>query len=170
MKLSNKQKQYKGKQMNKASLNKVILIGRLGKDPEQRQLQGGTVIAKFSIATTGSRKVGEQYQDETEWHNCVSFGKQAEYISNYFRKGQMVCVEGRLKTSNWEKDGVKHYKTEIMVETATALERSDVTGERSKPSATYQQEPTIPSASNPTRSAVNTKPVSDEQLEEELPF
>ena len=147
--------------MNKASLNKVILIGRLGKDPEQRVTQGNLSVANFSIATTDSRKVNDQYQDTTEWHNCVSFGKQAEYIANYFRKGQMVCVEGKLKTSNWDKDGVKHYKTEIFVESATALERGDLSHDSGSHRQTPAPQPKAPQVTIPLGRNDGVKAVED---------
>lgn len=148
--------------MNKNSLNKVILCGRLGKDPEQRQTPGGLAIASFSLATTDSkRETNGTYTDTTEWHNCVAFGKQAEYISKYIGKGRLVIIEGRLKTSSWEKDGINRYKTDIIVDTITPLDKAVLTGDNQNPTQTHQQGQKVPSEANPTRLSKDN---------EELPF
>ena len=99
--------------MQKGSVNKVILVGHLGGDPEGRFTPGGTAVTTFSIATNESRRNSEgNWDDHTEWHRCVLFGKQAETAAEYVKKGQMVYVEGRLQTRSWEdKDGVKLYST-----------------------------------------------------------
>ncbi|MEM1230464.1 MAG: single-stranded DNA-binding protein [Pseudomonadota bacterium] len=97
-------------------INKVILIGNLGRDPETRYSQGGTAVTKFSVATTESwrdRNSGEQ-QEKTEWHNIVCFNKLAEICGEYLRKGSKVFIEGSLRTDSWEQDGVKKYRTEIV--------------------------------------------------------
>lgn len=99
--------------------NRVELYGRLGRDPELKTTQGGTTIVNFSMATTRSWKDDRgNKNEETEWHNCVVFGKRAEVIAQWVSKGQMFWVEGRLKTSTWEdkETGKKMYKTEIIVE------------------------------------------------------
>lgn len=100
-----------------AGLNKVILIGNLGRDPEIRYSQQGLAVVNFSLATTESwtdRNTGER-QDKTEWHRIVVFGKQAETCEKYLSKGKQVYIEGRLQTRSWEKDGQTHYTTEIVV-------------------------------------------------------
>ena len=103
--------------MAKGTLNKVLLIGRLGQDPEMRTTQSGQSVASFSIATNESwrNKEGEQ-QERTDWHNCVAFGATAEkYIGPYVKKGTLVSIEGTLQTRNWEdKDGNKRYTTEVV--------------------------------------------------------
>ena len=89
--------------MQKGSVNKVILVGHLGGDPESRFTPGGTAVATFSVATNESRKNSEgSWEDHTEWNRCVLFGKQAEFAGEYVKKGQMVYVEGRLQTRSWE--------------------------------------------------------------------
>ena len=93
-----------------AGVNKAIILGNLGRDPETRYSKDGKPITNFSVAT--SQKRGDQ--EYTEWHNVVCFGRVAEVAAEYLRKGSKVYVEGMLKTSNWEKDGQKHYRTEIM--------------------------------------------------------
>lgn len=97
-------------------INKVILIGNLGRDPETRYSQGGNAVTKFSVATSESwrdRNSGEQ-QEKTEWHNVVCFSKLAEIAGEYLRKGSKVFIEGSLSTSSWEQDGQKKYRTEII--------------------------------------------------------
>lgn len=94
-----------------ASVNKVILIGRLGRDPEVKTGKN-MAIANLAIATT--RKIKEQ--ETTEWHNVVTFGRTAEICQQYLRKGSSVYIEGRLRTRQWERDGQKHYTTEIVCE------------------------------------------------------
>jgi len=105
--------------MAKGTLNKVFLIGRLGKDPEIRFSGDGNAIANFSIATneTWKNKEGNQ-QEKTDWHNIVVFGASAEkYIQPYVKKGTLVSVEGKLQTRDWEdKDGNKRYTTEVVAD------------------------------------------------------
>ena len=105
--------------MAKGTLNKVFLVGRLGKDPEIRFSGGGNAVANFSIATneTWKNKEGNQ-QEKTDWHNIVVFGASAEkYIQPYVKKGTLVSVEGKLQTRDWEdKDGNKRYTTEVVAD------------------------------------------------------
>lgn len=99
-----------------SGVNKVILVGRLGKDPEVRNLDNGAVVANFSIATSESykdRTTGEK-KEITEWHNIVLWRGLAEIAQKYLHKGDMVYVEGKLRTRSWEKDGVTRYTTEIV--------------------------------------------------------
>ena len=97
-------------------INKVILIGNLGRDPETRYAQNGGAVTNFSVATSESwrdKASGEQ-QERTEWHNVVCFARLAEIAGEYLRKGSKVYIEGGLRTTSWEKDGEKKYRTEIM--------------------------------------------------------
>ena len=111
--------------MQKGSINRVMLVGHLGGDPESRYTQSGTAVANFNVATNESRKNAEGgYQDHTEWHRCVLFGKPAETAAQYLKKGQMVYIEGRLRTRSWEdKDGNKRTTTEIQGDMFTMLGR-----------------------------------------------
>lgn len=97
-------------------LNKVQLIGRLGGQPEIATTQGGLTIAKFSLATSESFKDKQtgQKREDTEWHRIVMFGKLAEIANQYLQKGGLVFIEGKIKTQEWEKDGVKRWTTEII--------------------------------------------------------
>lgn len=106
-----------------SGLNKVILIGRLGKDPEGMHLKSGDTVVAFSLATSESYKdknTGER-KEITEWHNCVAWRGLAEVIEKYVRKGDQIYVEGKIKTRSWEKDGQKHYTTEIIVDNMVML-------------------------------------------------
>lgn len=97
-------------------INKVILVGNLGKDPEVRYTSNGGAVANLTIATSEqwTDKQSGQKQEKTEWHRVVMFGKLGEIAGEYLRKGSQVYLEGRLQTREWEKDGVKRYTTEIV--------------------------------------------------------
>jgi single-strand DNA-binding protein len=98
-------------------VNKVILVGNLGRDPEMRALPSGQQVANFSLATSRRYKDRDgNRKDETEWHNIVVYGKQAEIAGQYLTKGKMVFVEGRIQTRSWDdkESGKKQYKTEII--------------------------------------------------------
>ena len=103
--------------MSRGTVNKVILLGRLGQDPEMRYAPSGTAIATFSLATNSSQKSAEgEWVEKTEWHNILAFGKLAEFAGEYLKKGKQVYLEGRLQTSSWEdQQGQKRYKTEIVL-------------------------------------------------------
>ena len=96
-------------------INKVMLIGNLGRDPETRYAQSGSAVTRFSIATSESwkDKVSGAMQERTEWHNVVCFARLAEIAGEYLRKGSKVYIEGSLRTSSWEADGQKKYRTEV---------------------------------------------------------
>ncbi len=97
------------------SLNKVQLIGNLGKDPEMRYTSSGIAVATFSIATSDSWKDQDgNMQERTEWHNIVAWRKLAEICGEWLKKGKKVYIEGKLQTRSYEKDGVKKYITEIV--------------------------------------------------------
>lgn len=108
------------------SVNKVILIGNLGKDPEIRRAQSGIAVANFTLATNESWNNKEgQREERTEWHRIVVFGKLAEICGQYLQKGKQVYVEGRLQTRSWEdKDGNKRYTTEVVASNMVMLTRS----------------------------------------------
>jgi len=99
-------------------LNKVTLYGNLTRDPEVKALPGGTQVASFGLATNRTFKNKEgQKQEQSEFHNIVAFGKTAEVMGQYLKKGRPAYIEGRIQTRSWDKDGVKQYRTEIVVET-----------------------------------------------------
>jgi len=108
------------------TVNKVILVGRLGKDPELRSIPSGTSVAKFSLATDErfTDKNGDK-QERTEWHNIVVWGKLAEICGQYLRKGKLVYIEGSIRTDSWDdkETGVKKYRTEIVANTMQMLDK-----------------------------------------------
>lgn len=106
------------------SVNKVIVLGRLGKNPEVRIATTGNAVAKFTVATNRPVKRNEQWEEVTEWHNIVVFGKLAEQCDKLTSKGKLICIEGRLETESWDKDGCKHYKTNIIAEKIDFVERN----------------------------------------------
>ena len=109
--------------MNKGSLNRAVLIGRLGRDPQVRYTPGGTPITSFSVATTQvfKNKEGKLVQN-TDWHRVVAWSRLAEVCGQYLKKGSLVCVEGPMKTRRWDdKSGTKHALTEVVAETMQML-------------------------------------------------
>ncbi len=98
-------------------LNKVLLYGNLTRDPELRSLPSGVQVCSFSLATNRVYKDRDgNRQEATDFHNIVAFGRSAELISQYMKKGRALFVEGRIQTRNWEKDGQKQYRTEVVVD------------------------------------------------------
>jgi len=140
-----------------SGVNKVILIGNLGKDPEVRYLESKVPVANFTLATNSSWKDKDGSKKEhTEWHNIVLWRGSAEFAENYLRKGDKVYIEGKLRTRSWDdKDNVKRYMTEVIGDTVTKL-----SGKR-------EGEETQPV--NPADKAPPTAPPSD-KLSDDLPF
>src|SRR5205085_1339040 len=106
------------------SVNKVILVGNLGKDPEVKYTSTGTPVAKFSVATNeGYKDKSGQWQDRTEWHSIVAWQRLAEIVGEYVKKGSKVYIEGSLRTSSWEdkQSGEKKYRTEIVAQDLVLL-------------------------------------------------
>ncbi|MBL7012798.1 MAG: single-stranded DNA-binding protein [Candidatus Marinimicrobia bacterium] len=116
--------------MQKSSVNKAIIVGRLGQDPDGRFTPQGTAVSNLSIATSESwRGKDGEIQEKTEWHRAVMFGKMAETANEYMKKGSLVYVEGRLQTRSWEdNNGVKKYSTEILVDNFTMLGKKGDSG------------------------------------------
>jgi len=110
-----------------ASLNKVLLIANLGKDPEIRYTASGTAVASFSMATSEKFKnKGGEWEERTEWHNVILWGRLAEIAGEYLSKGKTVYIEGRLQTRKWQdKDGKDRFTTEIVGEKMQMLSRKD---------------------------------------------
>jgi len=108
-------------------INKVILIGNIGADPECRYTPNGTAVANVSLATSDSwkdKQTGQQ-RERTEWHRVVFFGRIAEVVTEYARKGSKLYIEGRLQTREWEKDGEKRYSTEVVVDIGGQMQLLD---------------------------------------------
>ncbi len=124
-------------------VNKVILIGNLGKDPELRYTPGGQAVATFSLATTErwNDKNGQR-QDRTEWHNIVVWGKLAELVNQYLKKGRSAYIEGRITTRSWDdRDGVKKYRTEIVANQVQFLGSANSSANDMEPSVMDQNIP-----------------------------
>lgn len=139
------------------SVNKVILVGNVGKDPEVRYLEKDLAVAKFPLATSERARTlqnGTQVPERTEWHNIVAWRGLAEIAEKYIRKGGQIYVEGRIQTRSWEKDGVKQYITEILADSIQLLGK--------KPEATE----TLTAVAAPPADAILPPPL----VEDDLPF
>ncbi len=146
--------------MSKGTVNKAIIIGRLGKDPDMRYAPSGTAIANFSVATNSNFKDNEgNWNEKTEWHNIVTFGRQAEFAGEYLKKGKLVYIEGRLQTSSWEdQNGQKRYKTEILANSLQLLgSKSDGKSTPDRPEKANEQ-------------ADDVEPDVEESEQDDLPF
>lgn len=149
-----------------SSLNKVMLIGRVGKDPDVKAINDSQKVAKFSIATSESYKdkSGEK-KENTEWHNIVMWGKLAETAEKYIKKGSLLYVEGKLQTSSWDdKDGKKCYKTEINVRDFTFLSSKSDGGNQALSTNTTSSSATVSTA------GVNNQVPVNSGAEDDLPF
>ncbi|MBL4709522.1 MAG: single-stranded DNA-binding protein [Flavobacteriales bacterium] len=127
-----------------AGVNKVILVGNLGKDPEVRHLENGAAVANFSIATSETYKdKNGNRQEQTEWHNIVLWRGLAQIAEKYLRKGSQVYVEGKLKTRSWQdKDGNTRYTTEVVGDQMTMLGGKNNSNNNSAPAPEAVNEPT----------------------------
>lgn len=140
------------------SVNKVILVGNVGKDPEVRYLDKGVAVGNFSLATTEkgyTLQNGTQVPERTEWHNIVVWRGLAELAEKYIRKGSQLYVEGKIQTRAWEKDGIKRYTTEIYAETINLL------GKRPE-----HTEPLVSASSTPSEPLETPPP----HVADDLPF
>src|ERR1017187_1870559 len=110
------------------SVNKVTLLGNVGKDPEMRSTAGGTTVANFTLATSDRQKDQQgNWQDRTEWHNLVAFTRTAEIVRDYVKKGSKLYIEGKIQTRSWDdkETGEKRYRTEIIVNEISVVSGSD---------------------------------------------
>lgn len=128
-------------------INKVILVGRLGQSPEVRYSAQGTAVCNLSLATGESWKDKNtgQAQERTEWHRIVLYGKLAEVAGQYLSKGSKVYIEGKLQTREWERDGIKRYTTEVVVDMQGRMQMLDSKGvnlaQNSRPAPQQQPAP-----------------------------
>lgn len=134
------------------SVNKVILLGNVGKEPEFKVTPSGVPVATFSLATSDRTKdKSGEWQDRTEWHNVVAFQRTAEVVRDYVKKGSKLYVEGKIQTRSWDDQasGQKRYRTEILVNDISLLSGRDDSGSgggysRSSSSSSYDQRPSSP--------------------------
>jgi single-strand DNA-binding protein len=153
-----------------ASVNKVILIGNLGRDPETRYLPSGDAVTNISIATTEKwRDKGGEQQEHTEWHRVAFFGKTAEIAGEYLKKGSPVYVEGRIRTRKWQdKEGQDKYSTEIVAD------RMQLLGSRGGGSEPMSREPREPATAGASAGGGKVAPKKGggnfEQMDDDIPF
>ena len=147
-------------------INKVLLIGNLGKDPEVKHFEGGGMVAKFSVATNENYmdKAGE-WQKKTEWHDVVVWNKNAERAEKNLKKGMMVYIEGKLTHRKWQDDqGNNRYTTEVVANTYRMLERRERTDAIS--GGSFPE----PNAINQSNTTTNNNPPSAPAMDDDLPF
>lgn len=151
-------------------LNKAQLIGRLGQDPEVRQMPSGQAVANISVATSESwkdKETGEK-KERTEWHRVTMYGRLAEIAGEYLKKGAQVYIEGRLHTREWEKDGIKRFSTEIICEDMQMLGSARTDGGANTGG---QQRPQAQSNAKPAAAATTSRPAGDQDFgDDDIPF
>lgn len=159
-------------------VNKVILIGNVGGDPETRYLPNGNAVTNITLATTDSwkdKQTGQQ-QERTEWHRVVFFGKVAEIAGEYLRKGSQCYIEGRLQTREWEKDGVKRYTTEIVVDMGGTMQllggRADAGDQGARAARPANAPRPAQSESRPAPQPASAQPVPADydSFDDDIPF
>jgi single-strand DNA-binding protein len=158
-------------------VNKVTLLGNVGKDPEIRSTAGGTMVANFTLATSDRQKDAQgNWQDRTEWHNLVAFKRTAEIVRDYVKKGSKLYIEGKITTRSWDdkESGQKRYKTEILVNELVLLSgREDASGgggysRGAGSSSAPVRQPALTSALHPAHPT--TTPNSTEISDDDIPF
>lgn len=160
------------------SVNKVILVGNVGKDPEIRYIDENLSVASFSLATTErgfTRKDGTQVPESTDWHNIVAWRGLAKLSENYIRKGTQIYVEGKIKNRSYDdKEGIKRYITEVIADTIQLLGRKSDNPAAGAPQASQATSApsSQPAVSDPLSSAPSSKPAgtADASSEDDLPF
>jgi single-strand DNA-binding protein len=152
-------------------VNKVLLLGNLGKDPELRTTAGGMTVASFSLATADRQKDAQgNWSDKTEWHNLVAFGRTAEIIRDYVKKGSQIYVEGKIQTRSWDDktSGEKKYRTEILVNDLTLLGGGAGGGRSEGGSSSYSKPASSPSYASASAPAND---YADQQItDDDIPF
>ena len=152
--------------MASRGVNKVILVGNAGNDPEYRVMPNGNGVANLSIATSEAWKdknTGDQ-QEKTEWHRVIFFNKQAEIIEQYVKKGAKLYIEGRLQTRSWEQDGVKRYTTEIVASEFQFLDSRENGGSDARGLSPS------PKQGNAGSSSDSQQPSSFDDFDDDIPF
>jgi single-strand DNA-binding protein len=153
------------------SVNKVILLGNVGKDPEIRSTPSGTIVASFTLATSDRQKDAQgNWQDRTEWHNLVAFTRTAEIVRDYVKKGTKLYIEGKIQTRSWDdkESGQKKYRTEIIVNELALLSGRD----EGSSGGSYSRPATSSAASFDQRPApvANDYGPSTEISDDDIPF
>ena len=156
--------------MASRGVNKVILVGNVGNDPEVRYMPNGNAVANISIATSDSwkdRNTGEQ-QERTEWHRVVFFNRLAEIVEQYVKKGTKLYLEGRLQTRSYEQDGVKKYSTEIVANEMQMLDSRGATGTNQE----LGDQPNLPSSppQDSTQNSEQQASANFDNFDDDIPF
>lgn len=155
--------------MSSRGVNKVILIGNVGGDPEVRYAPNGNAFANITLATSESwkdKQTGQQ-QERTEWHRVVFSGKLAEIVGEYVRKGQQLYIEGKLRTREWEKDGIKRYTTEILVGIEGAMQ---MLGGKGDGQQSAQAQPPRQPAQRPAQQQSQQGAPGPDSFDDDIPF
>lgn len=152
-----------------ASLNRITLIGRLGRDPEARATPNGLQVANLNVATSYKPKNGDEI---VEWHKCVFYGRQAEICEQYLRKGSLVYIEGRVQTRKYtDRDGIERYQTEVVGERMQMLGgRDDNQQQGGKPSDDFESQGKAPGSDYAKAKGGAKQPESFDDLGDDLPF
>ena len=152
--------------MSKGTVNKVILVGRLGKDPEMRYTSSGTAVVNFSMATNHfSKDQDGNNSDTTEWHQVVAFGRTAEVAGEYLNKGKLVYIEGRLQTRSWDDpNGQKRYKTEVVCSNLQLL------GSKGDSVVTQNEAPEMEKTTESSNEKESPAATAGGEEEDDLPF
>ncbi len=152
-------------------LNKVFLLGAVGKDPEIRATQSGSVVASFSLATSDRVKKNEVWEEETTWHNLVAFARTAEVVRDYVKKGTQLLIEGKIQTRSWDdkQSGEKKYKTEILVNELTLLGGKSESPENGQKSSGRTQ-PTTTRSAAPAPTRTQAAPATRTVVADDDPF
>jgi single-strand DNA-binding protein len=167
-----------------ASVNKVIVLGNLGKDPEVRYTPNGSAVCNLRIATTRNWKNKEsgEKMEETEWHSIVRYDRQAEIAGEYLKKGRPVYIEGRLKTRKWQdKEGIDRYTTEIVADSMQLLGGRDSDGQggggehdsgytESRPPQQQRSSPAARPAPAPSSPAPSRASTTFDNMDDDIPF
>jgi single-strand DNA-binding protein len=153
--------------MSKGTVNKVILVGRLGRDPEMRYTSSGTAVVNFSMATNHVVKdQSGNNNDQTEWHQIVAFGRTAEVAGEYLTKGRLVYIEGRLQTRSWDdQNGQKRYKTEVVCSNMQLLGGRGEGGESTENQSAQSDEESVDQSK-----VGEEKEAAPAEEEDDLPF
>lgn len=154
-----------------SSLNKVMLIGNVGKDPEVTTLENGSKVAKFTLATSEryTDKSGQK-QERTEWHNIVAWGPQADVIEKYVTKGKQLYIEGQIRSRSWEQEGVKRYATDINLSSFVFVGSNKEAGSAPSPAPQVSSAPASKPAQYAAKAAAPAPAPAMDDTDEDLPF
>ena len=157
--------------MASRGVNKVILVGNVGNDPEVRYMPNGNAVANISVATSDTwkdRNTGDQ-QERTEWHRVVFFNRLAEIVEQYVKKGSKLYLEGRLQTRSWEQDGVKRYSTEIVANEMQMLD-SRGSANTGQDFGDQQNSSPVEPAQKPAETSQANAPSNFDNFDDDIPF